>query len=58
MSTTSALAITSIEDADIPEVIRLWKRAGLVRNIALVLGNLGNAVALPALERRRVRGLR
>jgi ribosomal protein S18 acetylase RimI-like enzyme len=25
------LAITSIADADIPEVVRLWKRAGLVR---------------------------
>jgi hypothetical protein len=25
------LTITSIEDADIPEVIRLWRRAGLVR---------------------------
>ena len=31
MTTTSALTVTSIEDADIPEVIRLWKRAGLVR---------------------------
>jgi len=27
----SALTISAIEDADIPEVIRLWKRAGLVR---------------------------
>jgi GNAT superfamily N-acetyltransferase len=32
VSTTSALTVTSIEDADIPEVIRLWKRAGLVRD--------------------------
>jgi len=31
VTTTSALTVTSIEDADIPEVIRLWKRAGLVR---------------------------
>jgi ribosomal protein S18 acetylase RimI-like enzyme len=31
VSTASTLTITSIEDADIPEVIRLWKRAGLVR---------------------------
>jgi ribosomal protein S18 acetylase RimI-like enzyme len=26
-----ALTITSIEDRDVPEVVRLWKRAGLVR---------------------------
>jgi hypothetical protein len=26
-----ALTITSIEDRDIPDVIRLWQRAGLVR---------------------------
>ena len=26
-----ALAIASIEDRDVPEVVRLWKRAGLVR---------------------------
>ena len=26
-----ALAVTSIEDADVAEVIRLWQRAGLVR---------------------------
>ena len=26
-----ALTITSIEDGDVPEVVRLWKRAGLVR---------------------------
>jgi hypothetical protein len=26
-----ALTITSIEDSDVPEVVRLWKRAGLVR---------------------------
>jgi ribosomal protein S18 acetylase RimI-like enzyme len=26
-----ALAITSVEDSDIPAVVRLWKRAGLVR---------------------------
>jgi ribosomal protein S18 acetylase RimI-like enzyme len=26
-----ALAITSIKDSDIPELIRLWQRAGLVR---------------------------
>ena len=31
MTTTSALTVTSIEDADLPEVIRLWQRAGLVR---------------------------
>jgi hypothetical protein len=31
VSTTSALTITSIEDPDVPEVVRLWKRAGLVR---------------------------
>jgi len=31
VTTTSALTVTSIEDADIPEVIRLLKRAGLVR---------------------------
>jgi hypothetical protein len=31
VTTTSALSVTSIEDADIPEVIRLWQRAGLVR---------------------------
>jgi ribosomal protein S18 acetylase RimI-like enzyme len=31
VTTTSALTVTSIDDADIPEVIRLWKRAGLVR---------------------------
>lgn len=32
MSATSALTISSIDDTDIPEVIRLWKRAGLVRD--------------------------
>ena len=26
-----ALAITSIEDRDVPELVRLWQRAGLVR---------------------------
>ena len=26
-----ALTITSIEDRDVPEVVQLWKRAGLVR---------------------------
>jgi ribosomal protein S18 acetylase RimI-like enzyme len=31
VSTRSALIITSIENADIPEVIHLWRRAGLVR---------------------------
>jgi ribosomal protein S18 acetylase RimI-like enzyme len=31
VTTTSALTVTSIEDVDIPEVIRLWRRAGLVR---------------------------
>jgi ribosomal protein S18 acetylase RimI-like enzyme len=31
VTTTSALTVTSIEDADIPEVVGLWKRAGLVR---------------------------
>jgi hypothetical protein len=31
VSTTSALTVTSIEDADTPEVVRLWQRAGLVR---------------------------
>lgn len=31
MSTKSALAVTSINDADVPDVIRLWKRAELVR---------------------------
>ena len=31
MSKASALTVTSIEDADVPAVIRLWKRAGLVR---------------------------
>jgi hypothetical protein len=31
VTTTSALTVTSIEDADIPEVILLWRRAGLVR---------------------------
>jgi ribosomal protein S18 acetylase RimI-like enzyme len=31
VTTTSALTVTSIEDADLPEVIRLWQRAGLVR---------------------------
>jgi ribosomal protein S18 acetylase RimI-like enzyme len=31
VTTTSALTVTSIEDADVPEVINLWKRAGLVR---------------------------
>ena len=31
MTTTSALTVTSAEDADVAEVIRLWKRAGLVR---------------------------
>lgn len=31
MTTTSALTVASIEDADIPEVIGLWQRAGLVR---------------------------
>jgi len=27
----AALTITSVEDSDVPEVIRLWQRAGLVR---------------------------
>ena len=27
----AALTVTSIQDSDVPEVIRLWKRAGLVR---------------------------
>ena len=31
MSTTSALIISSIEDNDLAGVIRLWRRAGLVR---------------------------
>jgi hypothetical protein len=31
VTTTSALTVTSIEDADLPEVIGLWQRAGLVR---------------------------
>jgi ribosomal protein S18 acetylase RimI-like enzyme len=31
VTTTSTLTVTSIEDADIPEVVGLWKRAGLVR---------------------------
>jgi ribosomal protein S18 acetylase RimI-like enzyme len=31
MTTTSALVISSIEDDDLAEVIRLWRRAGLVR---------------------------
>jgi ribosomal protein S18 acetylase RimI-like enzyme len=31
VSSKPALTVTSIEDADVPEVIRLWKRAGLVR---------------------------
>jgi hypothetical protein len=31
VTTTSALTVTSIEDTDIPDVIRLWRRAGLVR---------------------------
>jgi ribosomal protein S18 acetylase RimI-like enzyme len=31
VTTTSAITVTSVEDADIAEVIRLWKRAGLVR---------------------------
>jgi ribosomal protein S18 acetylase RimI-like enzyme len=31
VTTTSTLTVTSIEDADLPEVIGLWQRAGLVR---------------------------
>ena len=31
MSKTSALTVTPIEDTDIPEIVSLWKRAGLVR---------------------------
>ena len=31
VNTKSALTITSIEDRDVPEVVQLWKRAGLVR---------------------------
>lgn len=31
MSKSSALVISSIEDSDLPEVIQLWRRAGLVR---------------------------
>ena len=31
MSKASALTVTSIEDADVPAVVRLWRRAGLVR---------------------------
>ena len=31
MSKPSALVISSIEDSDLPEVIQLWRRAGLVR---------------------------
>ena len=31
MSNSSALVISSIEDSDLPEVIQLWRRAGLVR---------------------------
>ena len=30
-SKSPALTITAIEDPDVPEVVRLWKRAGLVR---------------------------
>jgi ribosomal protein S18 acetylase RimI-like enzyme len=31
VSKPSALVISSIEDSDLPEVIQLWRRAGLVR---------------------------
>jgi ribosomal protein S18 acetylase RimI-like enzyme len=31
VSKSSALIISSIEDSDLPEVIQLWRRAGLVR---------------------------
>jgi ribosomal protein S18 acetylase RimI-like enzyme len=31
VSKPSALSISSIEDGDLPEVIQLWRRAGLVR---------------------------
>jgi len=31
VTTISSLTVTSIEDADFPEVIGLWQRAGLVR---------------------------
>jgi len=31
VSKSSALVISSIEDSDLPEVIQLWRRAGLVR---------------------------
>jgi ribosomal protein S18 acetylase RimI-like enzyme len=31
VSNPSALVISSIEDSDLPEVIQLWRRAGLVR---------------------------
>jgi len=48
----SALSITSIEDADVPELIALWERAGLTRpwndpagDIALARKN-GNATVL------------
>ena len=50
------LALLEITDADFRRQFRgtalyRTKRAGLVRNIALVLGNLGDSTALPSLER-------
>ncbi len=50
------LRLLEITDADFRRQFRdtaldRTKRGGLVRNIALVLGNLGNPTALPALER-------
>jgi epoxyqueuosine reductase len=50
------LALFELSDADFRQRFRdtaLWrsKRSGLLRNAALVLGNQGNLLALPTLER-------
>jgi ribosomal protein S18 acetylase RimI-like enzyme len=43
VSKASALTVTSIEDADVPAVVRLWRRAGLVREWNDPTGDIGLA---------------